>query len=91
MVLIDLRKAFDLVNHDLILLKLNVYGCHGNELAWSTSSLNERYQCVKYNSVLSTGNATLEIPVNIPTLKTPRHVKIIQDPALLHLMSRNYC
>ena len=34
MVLVDLRKAFDLVNHDLILLKLDLYGCHGNELAW---------------------------------------------------------
>ena len=51
--LINLRKAIDLVKHDLILLKLDMHGCHGNELVWFRSYLNERCQCVKYNSVLS--------------------------------------
>ena len=30
MVLVDLRRAFDLVNHELLLLKLDSSGCHGN-------------------------------------------------------------
>ena len=29
MVLVDLRKAFDLVDHKLMLIKLNMYGCQG--------------------------------------------------------------
>ena len=53
MVLGDPKKAFDLVNHQLPLLTLDLYGCHGNDLAWFRSYLRERYQCVKYDSVLS--------------------------------------
>ena len=34
MVLVDLRKAFYLIKHELLLLKLDLYGCHGNEPAW---------------------------------------------------------
>ena len=46
--LVDLREDFDMVNHDLILLKLDL-----NEQIWFKSYLNERYQSVKYISVLS--------------------------------------
>ena len=53
MVLVDLRKAFALVDHELILLILDLYGCRENELAWFGSYLGERYQCVKYDSELS--------------------------------------
>ena len=53
MVLVDLRKAFDLVDHELMLMKLDMYGCQGNELAWFKSYLSERFQSVKYDGVLS--------------------------------------
>ena len=53
MVLVDTRKAFDLVDYELILFKLDLYGCRENELAWFRSFLGERYQCVKYHGVLS--------------------------------------
>ena len=60
MVLVDPRKTFDLVDHELILFKLYLYGCRENELAWFRSYLTESYQCVIYDSVLSDPH-----PVNI--------------------------
>ena len=41
-VMIDLSKAFDTINHNLLLKKLYVYGIHGSELSWFTDHLAER-------------------------------------------------
>ena len=53
MVLVDLRTAFDMVDHDLILFKLDLHGCRENEPAWFRFYLGECYQCEKYDTVLS--------------------------------------
>lgn len=55
--LIDLRKAFDLVDHDILLHKIKLYGCHENSQLWFKSYLESRQQCVTYDGQLSSMTA----------------------------------
>ncbi len=52
-ILIDLHKAFDLVDHELMIHKLHLYGCRDTSLQWFSSYLNGCYQRVSYDSHLS--------------------------------------
>ena len=52
-IFIDLRKAFDNVNHDILLKKLEHYGIRGNALKWFRSYLPNRKQYVSLNGECS--------------------------------------
>jgi len=43
---IDLAKAFDLIDHDLLIHKLDSYGVRGAANSWIKSYLNDRFQYV---------------------------------------------
>ena len=48
-IFIDLRKAFDTVNHKILLRKLDHYGIRDNSLKWFESYLSGRKQYVYFN------------------------------------------
>ena len=52
-VMIGLSKAFDTIDHSILLGKLSAYGVKGTELAWFTDYLRERRQRVVLNGVNS--------------------------------------
>ena len=58
-IFLDLKKAFDTVNHQILIDKFNFYGIRGIPLAWLTSYLDNRQQYVMVNGHVSSNNTVV--------------------------------
>ena len=62
-IFIDLRKAFDTLNHSILIQKLNHYGIRGLPLQWFKSYLSSRQQTVSVGNYCSSRkNITCGVP-----------------------------
>ena len=62
-VFVDFQKAFDTVNHEILIGKLTHYGIRGTANNWFTSYLSKRSQ---YVSILGFDSETSHVPHGVP-------------------------
>ena len=88
MISIDFKKAFDLVNHEILLQKLQMYGLSDSAVKWFHSYLSDRQQCVKVNECTS---SLLPINQGIPqgTIVGPMLFLIFINDAPLYVQNSN--
>ena len=62
-IFLDLSKAFDTLNHDILLTKLRYYGIQGVALNWFQNYLTKRTQYAQHND---TSSSVREIEMGVP-------------------------
>ena len=100
----DLRKAFDVVDHELLLKKLAAYHFSLNSLSWIKSYLTDRKQCISDHKLKSTfQNVKAGVPqgsvlgpvlfllfVNdLPLFINETYLELYADDTTVHYASKN--
>ena len=102
---LDLSKAFDCVNHDILLEKLAHYGVVDGVHAWLASYLCGHQQAVKFDDSLSAwGSVKVGVPqgsilrlvfsifVNdLPSVVTHAQINMYADDTKLHCCGEDLC
>ena len=83
---IDPSKAFDLVNHTLLLEKLKLYRCNTDTICWFQSSLKNRSQLVYVKDTLS---QLQTINSDVPSILGPLLFLIYMNDMSLYMKQIN--
>ena len=86
-IFLDFSKAFDTVNHEILLDKLYHYGIRDNTLHWFQSYLTERQQFVTYNGV-SSNKKTIKCGVPQGSILSPLLFLVFNDD-LYHVSNKS--
>ena len=87
LLLMDLSKAYDYVNYDLIIAKLEAYGVGGKSLRLIQNNLSQRQQGVKLGSSFS---EWLDYPWDSTGKETLKRTFLLMEKPLNHQIQLNY-
>lgn len=71
-VFFDLSKAFDYVDHNILLYKLETVGIRGLALKWIASYLSSRQQCVRFNKIVGNEIRSISSEFRIKSYGVPQ-------------------